>query len=706
MNSLYRLYNFFRNNGRHKYTDAITIRHLIHFNLIWIATYGNLLLFTCLISLLNPGNTTYFFVSMGVIHTFFWFAFFLARYKQAEMAKHFFLITTYVMLVNYDHYFGFEGLTSLYYISFLPTAFNIFSFKRNRSLIIFYTAIPLTILIISNLFTYDLVNHPQPSASFLKLFRTMNMIMAFIMGVIYTAFMVLNPGSRQTKLITQSLALQTTLNNAVGAIWSIDRDYKILAVNKQFIQFAEKEFNVSSIKPGFDLLIIVNNPSFPENLKSHYDRVLKGQNVVEEFGYKNKVYEMKAVPIVDENHAILGATFTSRDISNKKAAEEVLINAMLTAEEAVHAKTRFLSNMSHEIRTPLNGITGIANILMDEEHLPSQRKNFETLNYLTEHTLELINNILDLSKIEAGKAVVAHERFHLLLLINKLKSIFENTAQYKKLEFKILINGNADIYVKGDEIKLNQVLFNLLGNAFKFTEEGTVTLSITVSDTPSANGKLSISFAVQDSGIGIREEDRQKIFESFTQADSLTTRKFGGTGLGITISEKLLNLMGSALQLQSEYGRGSRFWFHMEMSKSSYEPAIKKELNAGNYELPNLKILMAEDNKINQMVAKKILEKWKVQVTIAENGLEAFTAAVKNDFDVILMDLDMPVMDGYESAAKIRLQKPQALIVALTAAAFDDMDIHLRKKGFTDVLQKPFKPFDLYRKISVLTDTV
>jgi CheY-like chemotaxis protein len=260
------------------------------------------------------------------------------------------------------------------------------------------------------------------------------------------------------------------------------------------------------------------------------------------------------------------------------------------------------------------------------------------------------------------------------------------------------------VYVKGDEVKLNQVLFNLIGNAVKFTEEGTIHLHVTVAASPLPTGKIPVKFLVEDTGIGIKKEDQEKIFESFTQADSLTTRKFGGTGLGITISEKLLNLMQSGLKLESEYGKGSRFWFTVELDASSYEPVVKKEMKPGHYELSDVNILMAEDNRINQMVAKKLLEKWKARVTVTENGVEAFDAAIAGDYDVILMDLDMPVMDGYESVAKIRAHKPGALIIALTAAAFDDMDIHLRRKGFNDVIQKPFKPHDLYIKISSLIE--
>jgi signal transduction histidine kinase/CheY-like chemotaxis protein len=700
MNSLYRFYNYFRNNGRHYYNDPVEIRYLVHLNLIWMGTYGNLVLFTALIPVLNPHITSYFFLSMAVIHALFWIVFFMCHYGKVQQAKHLFLLTTYGMLTSYDHYFGFESLTSLYYISFLPTALNTFSFKTNRIAVIIYTTTPFFILLISNLFTYQLISIPPHPHSFLTLLRIMNMAMAFLLAVIYISYMTFNPGTRQTKLITQSVALQTTLNNALGAIWSIDRDYKLLAVNNQFIQFAEKEFKSESIKPGFDLSVVVLNPEFPPRLRSHYERVFNGENLIDEFTYKNKTYEIKGVQILNEENTIIGATFTSRDISNKKEAEANLLNAKLTAEEEVQAKTRFRTNRSQEIRTPLNGIVGITNILLDEEHLESQEKNLETLSNLSEHTLQLINNILDLSKIEAGKAALSQERFHLLLLVNKLKSIFESTARHKKIDFQIHIDGNADTYIKGDEVKINQVLFNLLGNAFKFTEEGFVKLTIAISETSSSKQKVLLKFIVEDSGIGIKAEDQTKIFESFTQADSLTTRKFGGTGLGITISEKLLSLMNSSLQLKSNYGKGSCFWFELELTLSSFEPSLKNELKPGDYLLPGIHILLAEDNKINQMVAKRMLEKWKATVTVAENGKEAYEQALSSRYDVILMDLDMPVMDGYESASLIKASKSNLFIIALTAAAFEDMDIHLKKKGFDDVVQKPFKPYELFSKIS------
>jgi signal transduction histidine kinase len=645
---------------------------------------------------------SFILVSSLTAQLLLWGVFLLVRHNKAAVARPLFLIIIYLTITWFGFFYGKYSYTSLYYFAFLPSAFNIFSLKKNRLSIIVFLLMPLVLVMFSELYGYKNFSTHIWSDAIINQLRIVNIAISFMLFVLYAAYIILNSGFKQNKLITQSTSLQTTLDNAVGAIWSIDKDYNLLTVNKLFVEFAKNEYGFTDVKADLNIKAFIASPSVAVHFQHYYIRVLNGESLFENFSFREKVYELKATPIFDENvNDIIGATFTCRDVTSKIAAEQLLVQAKLKAEEASFAKERFLSNMSHELRTPLNGIVGVTNIMLDEEYLPGQEKHFETLKNLSEHTLGVVNNILDLSKIDAEKTALSTARFNLILFIKKLRSIFENTAKLKKIDFGIEVIGDADIFLIGDEIKLSQVLINLMGNSIKFTEKGFTKLIITIHKDMGQGEFYKLRFSVTDSGIGIHKKHQEKIFESFTQADANTTRKFGGSGLGITISDKILQLMNSKLYVESELGKGSTFWFELELKKSSFVPQNKIAIKgSGTYSLPGINILLAEDNKINQMVAKRFLEKWNAKVTVVSNGKAALDAAMANKYDIILMDLDMPVMDGYQATALIGETNPHIPIIALTAASFDDMQQYLVKKGFVDVVQKPFMPDELYKKIS------
>jgi signal transduction histidine kinase/CheY-like chemotaxis protein len=691
-----------RQNGCKHLEHNVEIRQVVYFNMIWIFSYLTILLNTIAALFIYQSHYSFFILSSIVAQSFFWIAFALVYYNKADIAKYFFLFIIYLTICWYDHFYGKYAYTSLYYFAFLPTAFNIFSIRRNSITVVTYILMPLFFVLFAEFYGYKNFSAIIWSDEITNKMRIVNVLISFMLFALYSAYMILNSGYKQNKLITQSVGLQTTLDNAIGAIWSIDATYNILAVNKTFLAFTEKEFGVHKINLGTNLKAFVSSSIMPSTLKNHYQKVLEGISMFENFEFNEKVFELKSSPIVELiTNKVIGATFNCRDITKKVAADKVLVEAKQKAEEASHAKERFLSNMSHELRTPLNGIVGITNIMLDEVYLPEQKQNFETLKTLSDHTLGVVNNILDISKIDAEKTVLNDNRFNFILFIKKLQSIFENTAKLKKIDFGIEVEGDADIFLRGDEIKLSQVLINLIGNSIKFTEKGFTKLIIKINEHREDTNFTNLHFSVTDSGIGIHKKHQEKIFESFTQADENTTRKFGGSGLGITISEKILHLMHSKLQVESELGKGSNFWFEVTLKKSSFIPKNKFDLKTANdYSLPNTKILLAEDNKINQIVAKRFLEKWNAIVTIVENGKEAVDAALSNEYDIILMDLDMPIMDGYEATTLIKQQNSTIPIVALTAASFENMQEYLLKKGFVDVVQKPFMPDEFYKKLS------
>jgi signal transduction histidine kinase len=389
------------------------------------------------------------------------------------------------------------------------------------------------------------------------------------------------------------------------------------------------------------------------------------------------------------------------DISEIKMTQFELMKAKQKAETASKAKSRFLSNMSHELRTPLNGIIGASNLLMQEQYLPEQLSHLEILKFSSEHMMVLINEILDFNKIESGRFELENVPVNIRAFLKKLETQFSVQAHTKGLLFLVDIDENLEAEFLTDETRLNQILSNLLSNAIKFTHTGGITLG--ARKISSTSKKSVVQFMVQDTGIGIPAHKQQEVFDSFTQADTDTTRKYGGTGLGLAISKKLVGLFCGELLLQSEEGKGSTFYFSLELeinenAKMYINDEKVKHLPAFNA----LRVLIAEDNFVNMSVARKFLTKWGIEVHEAVNGLEAVEKFRRGQFDLVLIDLEMPEMDGITALAEIRKLHPSVPAIAFTAAVYEDMRIDLLKKGFMDVVPKPFRPEDLHNKIQKL----
>jgi signal transduction histidine kinase/CheY-like chemotaxis protein len=499
-----------------------------------------------------------------------------------------------------------------------------------------------------------------------------------------------------------SINLTSLIDNTHAGIWSVDTDYKIIAANKNYKEFLRVLFNIN-IGPGFDMKPIIDLPSYPKDWLNHYDRVFNGESFSAEYKLLGGTYEIFVAPIFDSNKKIVGGAFYASDITKRKQSEIEIITAKDNAEKATKVKAQFLSNMSHELRTPLNGIIGLTNILMSEDTLPQQLPHLESLKYSGDHMLSLIDEVLDFNKLEADKMDLEQRTFNLKNLVERVAVSFNIMAQSKGISYTISIDEKIDKNVKGDPTKLKQILNNLLGNAFKFTEKGGVIFTTTAKTNDGDNNTCLIEFAITDTGIGIATEKIDAIFESFIQADTKITRKFGGTGLGLTISKKLATLMNGDIKVLSEKGKGSTFLLELVFECSDQSEVTKKTLSINQLQgLESVKALLVEDNKINLMVAQKILQKWGVQVTVAENGALAIAAFLKDEFDIILMDLEMPVMDGAAAVAAIRKTDTRIPIIAFTAASYENMYADLLNKGMNDYVQKPFIPADLHQKIERL----
>ena len=382
----------------------------------------------------------------------------------------------------------------------------------------------------------------------------------------------------------------------------------------------------------------------------------------------------------------------------------ILIAAQKEAEKSAKARQLFISTMSHEIRTPLNEILGMVNMLVQGQPREDQMELIKTLKFSGNHLLMLVNDILDFNKIDSKKIVFEHISFDIANSLDDIIRIYSLRANEKKLKLEFIKDPKLPREVIGDPIRLNQILQNILSNALKFTYHGGIKVSVNV--LPKTDKQVTLEFSIADTGIGIPREKHATIFESYTQASSDTTRQFGGTGLGLAICKNLIDLQNGTLSFTSEPGVGTTFVFTLPfgVTEKIPEPQKKAETSENSSILEGKKILVAEDNKINFFVVNKFLTGWGIQVTHAENGQIALDILKEEEFDLILMDLQMPIMDGIEASRIIRNSEDKHLssmpIIALTAALISENQEKFTDLMLNDYILKPFKPQDLFDKIA------
>lgn len=374
--------------------------------------------------------------------------------------------------------------------------------------------------------------------------------------------------------------------------------------------------------------------------------------------------------------------------------------AKSNAEEAAQAKTDFLSIMSHEIRTPLNAVIGTTYHMIDEGPREDQKKDLQDLRTSSENLLSLINNILDFNKIDAGKVEFENDHVVIKDFIEGIVFSQKSVAAHKGIKLHCNIDNAIPEVLVLDKTRFIQILTNLVGNAIKFTEKGSVMVRVT--NMIQAKNSCRLLFEVVDTGIGIPKDKHKKIFNVFEQANTSVSRNYGGTGLGLSITSKLLNLLGSQLQLESEEDVGSKFYFdiHLEIGHESQVVSLTR----ADFDLEGTNVLLVEDNELNALIATRLLNKWNCKVDVAQNGLIAVESNQKKDYDIILMDIQMPTMDGYTASKKIREEGYNVPIIALTASAAFEKKEDLSASGIDDVVTKPFEPGNLYNIMRTLLD--
>lgn len=483
------------------------------------------------------------------------------------------------------------------------------------------------------------------------------------------------------------------------------------------MSFSEQFFSVYAITGEADKEAFYHNAQqgleyvHPEERETWRQVISEAFSEGRDFDFQHRAVRKDGVVI----HIAAGARFTSdrqgkpvhaygtiQDITISKQKETGLTHAREQAEEAAREKQSFLSMMSHEIRTPLNAVVGIAHLLSQENPRPDQLELLQTLRFSSGNLLSLINNVLDLSKIDAGKITFEEADFALSDLIWSIVRSHRFKAGEKRIGLTAVLSPAIPPVIRGDQARLTQVLHNLISNALKFTQEGGV--SVEVSLDGETDDDCILGFSVTDTGIGIPKDKQESIFDAFVQADAATTRRYGGTGLGLPITKRLLDLQKSSLHLISTPGSGSRFWFRLRFGKGQL-PANSDQPGepCQTVDLSTLRVLLADDNQINQMVASRFLQKWNITPALASDGLVALQKVMEAEYDLVLMDLQMPVMDGFEASRRIRQLGGKYLslpIAALTADTVDDVRERALAAGITDFLTKPFSPDDLHRLVT------
>jgi PAS domain S-box-containing protein len=400
-------------------------------------------------------------------------------------------------------------------------------------------------------------------------------------------------------------------------------------------------------------------------------------------------------PLFDDTGCVEGGVIVVFDITARKQLEQEMIEARKSAEAGLELRKTILANVSHELRTPVNAIVGMSALLASTELTEKQREYLKTMRFSSDGLLVLIDDLLDVSRIEAGKVELEEIEFSIFDNFSELTKSLRLRAEEKGLLFEWNLDEHIAPRLLGDVHRINQIVTNLIGNAIKFTPQGKVRLEIT--QMGESNDSQDIRFKVIDTGIGIASDRQVAVFQAFAQEDNSTTRKYGGTGLGLSISKRIVEMMGGELKLTSEKNKGTTFSFQIQLKKAALDAPAKKEFN------PDLKgsaILLVEDNKVNQFLANALLTSWNAKVDISEDGQDAVEKMKDARYSLVLMDLQMPIMDGFEATEHIRtVLQSKVPIIGLSANALNGERERSLEKGMDDYVSKPFQPELLYEKI-------
>lgn len=492
--------------------------------------------------------------------------------------------------------------------------------------------------------------------------------------------------------------LNAIMDNSIALIYIKDLEGRYMMANRKFKDF----FGLSD-----EMVIGMTDFDFnPKEQAEHYKKLdqeildnlqpIESEEVIETH-LGTRILLLLKFPLISPEGTLLGISGIASDITEKVEMQKQLIASLKKAETATQIQEQFLANMSHEIRTPMNGIQGMARLLLETKLTDEQKKFTNMITRSLNNLVLMVNNVLDFSNLKAGKLTLDSFVFDLNEILDEVKKQFDKDINTKGLSFRITIQEDVPRFVKGDSRRIRQILANLIGNAVKFTNAGLITLEVSL--LRQIENKVTLQFVITDTGIGIPENKLETIFESFAQAEKKISSGYGGAGLGLTISKGLIELLGGNIQVTSENGKGSSFSFTitLEITKSEDRPASNNDYAE---RLKGKKILVVEDNMVNQMLIGFVLKKVNIVPDMAANGKEAIRLCEKKSYDLIIMDLQMPEMDGYETTIYLRnTLKINTPIIAMTATALLEDQVKSAKVGMNDFMIKPFDFTDLYTRL-------
>ncbi len=582
--------------------------------------------------------------------------------------------------------------------------------RKNLNFYIFLSVILLLVVILTdyNLFLEEKLSKDE--VQFLFWESTVNLIT-------FTAYGLYNiieiNRKMEIHLLKEKANLDAIFNSSLFNILLLDKNRKILAFNNLASSFIKNGYD-RILQIGDDALDYIATEDRNEFLHI-FQKALNGQVIHLEKKIKSKLgevwYEIHFSPKLNEVYQIDGIIFSAIEITQRKKSEIAIRLGRRRAEAANIAKSLFLSTMSHEIRTPMNAVIGMTGILLEDNPRDDQIQNLKILKVSSENLLVLLNNILDFNKVNSEKVEMEEIEFSLTQFVSTISNFFSPLIQDKSISFIVKYDERIPTIIIGDSVRLSQIVTNLISNAIKFTKEGHICFEVQLEEEEAEF--VNVGFSVQDTGIGISEKSFHSIFENFSNTKRETTEKYGFTGLGLAITKKLLEFQNSNLFVESELGRGSKFYFTIKFRrlKDSKNVELSLDKRKGIFEtdlLNGVRLLLVDDYPINQIVVSEFLSKWNVVIDSADNGIQALEKIENSNYDIILMDLQMPDLDGYETTRRIRAMEnsknSKIPIIAITASSISEIKEQVLDAGMNDCIAKPFEPEDLFTKLIKYTE--
>jgi signal transduction histidine kinase len=601
---------------------------------------------------------------------------------------------------------GLAGGAYLYLFPFVLAMIFLVRIRKNNRQLWLYGGITVANLLIIVLYIPQFektIEGAGPAAYYPHL--VFNVILNFLLLITFFYFILRLLDIKEQRIKTEKKLADVILNTSLDAVLIVDRNtLQIMQYNDRMAELFSLPAFTTQQAPLAVLEVLglkaekqlreLQQTAQPDNWQDDIEFVTAAPRSFHGF--------TSIVPFAYQERSFFKISIL--DITSIKTAEFEIIKAREKAERASAAKTRFMSNMSHELRTPLNAIIGTMHLLLQEEPAASATEHFNILRHSSEHMLQLVNAVLDFNKLDAGMLELTRAPFNLASVLTETAGSFANEIKEKALILHLDIGSLPEsLQVVGDALRFKQVFLNLLSNALKFTEQGMITVRARLEGQ--IDGQVQVYFAVSDTGIGIAPEKRHLIFDSFTQADAETTRKYGGSGLGLSISRELVKCMGSILQVTSEKGKGSCFYFTLMLPvlKETGVAAGDRFVPQALPQLSGVQVLLAEDSPFNARIAKRFLDSWGVYTDMADNGKIAFERFNEKSYDLLLIDLEMPEMDGKQFLREVRRINKHIPAIAFTASVYENMHEDLMQHGFDSFLHKPFRPEELHQKIAEFT---